>query len=485
MKTTKIIVLSLFTTGLFIAFQNFSSANLVPVTPAPITGTCNLPVNVSRRIGRALTWGPTGSTGIYRSQLPGSRDIIWGDSADGLKFAQVFSARYLPYARDPNKDNGTVAYTDGTYCSEYFNSNTNAYDPRPEQVLYRENGQPAFSFAYSGTVAGCAPGGTDTSVTLPNYYKTPLDISNFTVRYNQFCKNVSPFFATDLLYNPNGTSSHLSCATYFPPPARPTTKPYTGFDGISLDNVAPWNGYEIGGASGAYGIKLVAGQNCPSGVISNGICQKYTGVRVDPVFSADVADYVGWFASQAHYNNHKCVLANLKYHDDYQSSFNQVVSSPDIIVWEGGFTKNTGGTSCVPAAATLNTARDPAAWTDMMSNYLNITNNPAKAFVILDGNCRLNGKLNLTFQNWTMANYLLIKGNHTYLTYEEDDFPADTAQLYLPIGAPTENMQSAGGLYWRHFENALAVVNPSATGTVTYNFGSEVWYDTSGTLYHN
>jgi hypothetical protein len=118
----------------------------------------------------------------------------------------------------------------------------------------------------------------------------------------------------------------------------------------------------------------------------------------------------------------------------------------------------------------------------MNANLGSIAADPNKSLVILDNNCRgSDGKLVPANQNWTLANYLLIKGDHTYLTNEDDTISTLSPHLFLPIGLASGTMQTTNEVYWRHFENALALVNPSATGTVTYtNPVSEILYDMNG-----
>lgn len=470
MRTVSKALLILVFTGLLFCFQN-ADVSSTSVSSTTI-GSCSLPNNVRNRIGRALTWG---NTSFDRSLLPGSRDFIWGDSVDGAKYSDVFSGRYLPNSRDPDKNNGLVAYTDGTFCSKYFQTNSsNAYDPKPDQVVYKCDGLPAvgprLAFAYPGTVLNCAAGGIDTTVSLPNYYKTPLDVANPNVQLNQFCKYVSPFFPKDLQYSlPNSTASK-SCLSYFPVTR---TGSYTGFDGIALDNVVPWNGNQGCG---------VKSQSCTKPLV-NGVCPKYTGARIDAAFTADVASWMAWLTSQAHLNN-RCTVANLKYHNDYQNEFSTVAPNVDIVLYEGGFVRNDAkdGT-CLPRASFLNTAKSPQVWTDMINRFLTVTRNAKQGVVILDQNCRdASGKFDPKFSDWTMANYLMIKGDHTYLSNEGDSFPTDIPDFYIPVGKALTNMQLIDGVYWRQFDNALALVNPSETVSATYDLGSGAWYDSFGTI---
>ncbi|MBN2304457.1 MAG: prolyl oligopeptidase family serine peptidase [Anaerolineae bacterium] len=72
---------------------------------------------------------------------------------------------------------------------------------------------------------------------------------------------------------------------------------------------------------------------------------------------------------------------------------------------------------------------------------------------------------------WTLANYLLIKGDHTYLNLEVSQGAEWFPEYDLPIGYPlapppasVENLLSPAGLYARDYSNGLVLVNPDPAG---------------------
>ena len=65
---------------------------------------------------------------------------------------------------------------------------------------------------------------------------------------------------------------------------------------------------------------------------------------------------------------------------------------------------------------------------------------------------------------WSLANYLLVKGQHSYIyigTLNEAGTMPDHADFKLPVGHPTSAMYKTGDVYARDFSNAGVFVNPS------------------------
>jgi pimeloyl-ACP methyl ester carboxylesterase len=75
-------------------------------------------------------------------------------------------------------------------------------------------------------------------------------------------------------------------------------------------------------------------------------------------------------------------------------------------------------------------------------------------------------------REWMLANYLLIKGDHTYLNLETSQDVEWYPEYDLPIGTPTspaftsvEELQNSAGLYARTFSGGLVLINPDPYGT--------------------
>jgi Hypothetical glycosyl hydrolase family 15 len=80
--------------------------------------------------------------------------------------------------------------------------------------------------------------------------------------------------------------------------------------------------------------------------------------------------------------------------------------------------------------------------------------------------------------NWALANYLLVKGSHSYTyVYADDDGGStglsgygtfyDRPEYHTAIGNPTSGMYQWQNVYMRNYSGGLVIVNPSGEQTVT------------------
>ena len=67
--------------------------------------------------------------------------------------------------------------------------------------------------------------------------------------------------------------------------------------------------------------------------------------------------------------------------------------------------------------------------------------------------------------DWVLANYLLVKGAHTYTAVTTGDYGyfRDLADYHVPIGSASGPAFSRDGVWMRTFTNGLAVVNPDSS----------------------
>jgi pimeloyl-ACP methyl ester carboxylesterase len=73
---------------------------------------------------------------------------------------------------------------------------------------------------------------------------------------------------------------------------------------------------------------------------------------------------------------------------------------------------------------------------------------------------------------WTLANYLLVKGSHTYFNFETSQDVEWFPEYELPIGHPlpppaatAQELQNEGGLFARAYSNGLVLINPDPSGS--------------------
>ena len=211
-----------------------------------------------------------------------------------------------------------------------------------------------------------------------------------------------------------------------------------------------------------------------------------------PQYTDTVVNYLTELASRTHAVG-GCVAANNTYYSEDVAGFKRIIDSVDIDADETGFTEHVDDTATInPDGETENSTAEqvcaPKPWSKYLDgNWLTRTNallyatqNPNKALEIIDKPCYYNEQIKSSMLDWPLANYLLIKYDRTYLSIEGEkpdvayvDFP----QLYAPIGAPIEDMQTnaTNSLYWRHFEGALAIVNPSSKNSATFDLQNGRW----------
>lgn len=83
--------------------------------------------------------------------------------------------------------------------------------------------------------------------------------------------------------------------------------------------------------------------------------------------------------------------------------------------------------------------------------------------------------------DWVLANFLLIKGEHTYWApvpgQQAYGSFEDIPELYLPIGRPKTDMLQQGDAYYRVFDRVLAIVNPSPNVQIKFALGTDEWRD--------
>ena len=92
---------------------------------------------------------------------------------------------------------------------------------------------------------------------------------------------------------------------------------------------------------------------------------------------------------------------------------------------------------------------------------------------------------------WVLANYLLIKYNHTYLAIVGDHhygyplIPQHEYTTVQQIGAPSGDFFAGQGVYMRNYTGGLALVNPSSTATFTVNVLPDRYTDLYGNVVHS
>ena len=225
------------------------------------------------------------------------------------------------------------------------------------------------------------------------------------------------------------------------------------FEGIAVDNVECRNEYLRGG------------------VWKNGDWrQRYEGTKKsDAAYARDTAEWMEWLASRAHAAG-MSLVANHYPHVDDEAGYRLVASKLDIICDEQGYTR--GG----KAMASDDT------WVKKMTLFAELAR--TKPIIVIDQLTKDPATVTPEVINWALANYLLMKGDWTYVAWPTEDAYGkfdDYPELYLPIGRPLEPFTRDGGIYRRRFEKVLALVNPAKSASASYQLDPGRWHDLHGT----
>jgi hypothetical protein len=218
----------------------------------------------------------------------------------------------------------------------------------------------------------------------------------------------------------------------------------------------------------------------------------YSGSQVDPRYIsttvnayASLTGRIKAYATSIGKPNFLITLNDPLYYPSPVVSY-AMIKDADIILEESGFT-NYGhcldGTKVAPNPCSGSTdyltndgeqgADGTEAWLRMVQ-YFQYLNQQGKGFVIVDNfpYTRDSASAVATYSDmeWALANYLLVKGNHSYQGYLNayGYMNLKLAPYYkMQIGHPTTQMYEKYGVYYRNYSNGLAIVNPSAVNTFT------------------
>ena len=184
--------------------------------------------------------------------------------------------------------------------------------------------------------------------------------------------------------------------------------------------------------------------------------QDYSGASDDPTYQADVLNWLQYLANAIHAYNPNAIFAinyNPVESGDPPSLYDQVFNIADMVWEEGGFTdwgqRRLSGTE----------------WNEQFAAMSDLAAQTNKA-VFING---IAGGINSTSasqiapddRQWVIANYLLVKGSHTYTDVlpNEYGYYIDWPEYHIPIGSAQGPAYQDGSLWLRNFTGGLAIVN--------------------------
>ncbi|MGP0048285.1 MAG: putative glycoside hydrolase [Solirubrobacteraceae bacterium] len=197
--------------------------------------------------------------------------------------------------------------------------------------------------------------------------------------------------------------------------------------------------------------------------------QQYTGGNDDSVYESDMLSWLQWLSNEIHAYSPDALLAvnySPVYDQDPPSLYEQVFNTVDVVWDEGGFT-NWGGAR--PSGAIWTSEFDAASYLADRSDKALIINGIA-------GDPTDTTPVNVTADDrqWIIANYLLVKGAHTYtdITLAQYGTYYDFPEYHIPIGSALAPAHQSQGVWMRTYTNGVTIVNPATVAhTITVPAG--------------
>ena len=399
---------------------------------------------VPDRIGRVLlTLGQVPD----KSVLAGKFDIIWADyfyKPGWAKIPGVYAMKYMTAVRDPNPnaripnstgDEGLVKSRD----LNWYHRN------HPDWVVYKCPGAPEPPMCRKAE-----PTSGPTNPAYACFYPysvdyVPLDVTNPAVRQFLFDSNLggAPYVPRVRGYPSRGAT----VMSY------PTVLGSGLYDAVGVDNLNAENGF---GACGIYR--------------DGRFRQLYTGSRIDPQYVKQLVGWLNWLRQRVNAAG-VCLAGNDYFTTKDWRGFLEIAAALDIVMDEHGFARDKGP------------IETGAAWRTRVDTLRRVIATGKPVIIVDYVSPPARGARTRAAVSWSIANYLLIKSDRTYLALTSPRAGADPAkaypELFIKTGRPLEAMQINKGLYWRHFTHALAVVNPSSQ-RARMNLGGARWHALDG-----
>ena len=467
------------------------------VALAAIPGTswskeCTLPADVSLRIGRAQTFG-------YKipdlQVLNGTRDYIWqGDTGKGTVPSSVFSGYYVTADRAPYQ---TPA--NRTKRLAWYQAN------HPDWIVYRPDQKtPAWEFcdALDPTPGGkCdGPGDVPLAIWKPEVQgwmnggdvQTAIDRGIYqgisadnVLPSNSFFKGGTCSVIPDAIscthaggvwtprYSSVGTTTTGAAAGATTIPVadssefRAMLRNPSGVSIVFRDGGPElYRGTLFAAESNVLTVSPALGRSLPSGATAEG---------VNLVSNELARDWVNWLSALKTYANSagKCLTINIQWDDYNRANWALIAAVPDMIFDEQGFGNSSSTKDCSPGGGAPYNLYD-TRWINKATDLASI-GKPK----ILQGAMCTDPERSLAKLQYNVASYLLVKDRHSYqeLFYENFAlFERYPPLLYLHHGSPIGGMAVRNGIYYRTFEKAVALVNPSSTISRAYDLGPNVYH---------
>ena len=235
-----------------------------------------------------------------------------------------------------------------------------------------------------------------------------------------------------------------------------------GYNAVAFDNVSFANTFKRCGIwRGGQWVRQFSGEE-----------------RNDPAYVQSVLQWAEWLHPRVRALG-GAVAVNFSYDfraRNFAGDATRLLQDVDIVLDEGGSVDIGGGTGTKSEADWLTNTKfendlDRIGKALIVVNYIRT---PHYTYNNMDVHAAL---------NWSVANYLLIKGKHSFLAVGESKdvgSQVDHPELHLPVGHPLSTVYKTGEIYARDYSNAKVFVNPSTASVAKADLGGGKWCDADG-----
>jgi hypothetical protein len=480
-----------------------------------------LPADVSTRVGRAQTFVFHWTDPQYTAANLQSRDYIWhgvhsNASTNMLLPSGVYTSLYTSNARVPNVPIHYGAVLVPGWTLSYFQNGTGGTDPS-WIMLQGDHATPAYWYNDNSYI--------------------PLDISNSAVRAWRMTNEIAPMISSGVQGISIDNMGPLNNQIIDLTGTATITNGSIDVTGISLSSSL--SQIYVGGAVTGFGIQggtTVASIISPTEIhlsqtasastsvtltfphyavgtctvavtdyATGGTCESHGGTFTakykdnstgecsgssTPCWTNDQVTWVQQIEAYAHPLT-VGVTGNVTPSMDggtYQTLSQTLIEATDIWLDEGGWM----GGSLTPAPCLVGGSPPllGAAWATKANFIIGLNNGAGHPRIDQNALCPLGTRTSQVLE-WALGSHLLTKktGND-YFEWQftksdgSDDSTYFTDQLiggqwpqfWWTHGAATTAMLTDGHLYWRYFTNGLAICNPTADATASFDFGADVYH---------
>jgi hypothetical protein len=243
-----------------------------------------------------------------------------------------------------------------------------------------------------------------------------------------------------------------------------------GYRLISFDNGGPFN------------TELRAGVKPTPG----GWRQLFRGTTTtDPAYVRAVRDWLDSMRRRIHAAGARAGM-NMDYGKGYEAEFLSVAGAADIVMNEGSFVNQRCAKDDFHYQDDVPGRPDPDVWTARFTMFRQIARERG---LVLAHPCT--GQAQPAVVSWAIANYLLVRGERTFLVLQQGatwettrSLVVERPEFAVPIGAPAgEPTRIPGTKLWsRAYTNGLVLVNPSATTAHSTTLPAGAYRDLEGAV---